>query len=287
MLSKRSSLLVRMSQPPPPPTRQFLASIGKDKDGITEKPADDETLTIGQSSTRLATGLILAIIVPVILWISGSALETFLEPDQTCVTGITTPIKTLMCDSTSNTFDDTTITEWKATTPPGYIGRVMGLVREHTIPKVVTLASICLALVLITTGLLYWIIGFAGCAQFLNETWSDDHQITAVILFIFLSGLIVGVLTLETYLRFIWHCITLIKNKDLKPPDKNSMYFLGFIFSLFLWFSVMAATQSLGGYQVLILIILAIACVAGTKMAVSGVLEGRLRKQKREDASSL
>ena len=271
-----------MSNPPPPPSTQFLASLGKDKYGNTEKPEDDESLTIGQSSSRVFTGIICAIIVPLVLWVSGSALETFLLPETVCVGSITTPIKAIMCDSEKVTekIDEVTKnkTKWKPPAASGFINSVMGLVREHTTPKVTTLASILVATVLIGTGLLYWIIGAAGWGQFLKETWNDDHQIIAVLLLFLCSFLAVGVLTLETYLRFIWHCITIIKDQTLKPPDKEAMYFIGFISSLFIWFSVMSATQGLGGSQVAILIYTAICCIWATYKAASGAASGPARE---------
>ena len=150
----------------------------------------------------------------------------------------------------------------------------MGLVREHTTPKVTTLASILVATVLIGTGLLYWIVGAMGWAQFLKETWNDDHQIVAGLLLFFLSFLAVGVLTLETYIRFIWHCITMIRTEGVKPPDKNSVRFLGFVSALILLSSVMIATQGLGGFQVVVLIILAITCTWATHTAASGAASG-------------
>ena len=215
------------------------------------------------------------------MWVSGSALETFLLPATVCAGSMTTPIKAIMCDSEEVTekIDEVTKTKtnWKPPASPGFIDSVMGLVREHTTPKVTTLASIWVALVLIGTGFLYWIIGGAGWAQFLKETWSDGHPIIAGLLGFFLSFMAVGVLTLETYLRFFWHCITMIRTGETKPPDKNSIRFLGFISALFLLSSVMIATQGLGGYQVAILIILTITCVGATHIASSGAASGSVK----------
>lgn len=263
-----------MSHPPPPPSALFLASIGKDKDGNAEKPEDDQSLTINQSAGNLFVGIACAIIVPLVLWVSGSALETFLLPKSVCAGSITTPIKAIMCDSEKVTekIDEVTNTKtkWKPSSNPGYIDSVMGLVQEHTVPKVTTLASILVALVLVGTGFLYWIIGAAGWGQFLKETWDGGHQIVAGLLLFFLSLLAVGVLTLETYLRFFWHCITMIRTGGVKPPDKNSIRFLGFVSALLLLSSVMIATQGLGGYQVVVLIMLAITCTWATHTAASG-----------------
>lgn len=279
MLSKRSSLLVRMSHPPPPPSTRFLASIGKDKDGNTEKLDDDQSLMINQSAGNVFVGIMCAIIVPLVLWISGSALETFLLSTSVCASGVTTPIKVIMCDSEKviEKINGATNTEtkWKPSQTPGYIDSVMGLVREHTIPKVTTLASILVALALIGTGFLYWIIGAAGWGQFLKETWSDRHPVVAGVLLFLFSFLAIGILTLETYLRFIWHCITMVRTGGIKRPDKNSIRFLGFVSSLFLLSSVMIAMQGLGGYQVVILIMLAIACTWATHTAASGATSGR------------
>ena len=264
-----------MSHPPPPPSTQFLASIGKDKDGNTEKADEDPSLTIGQSSGSVFAGLVCAIIVPLVLWISGSALETFLLPGAVCAGTMTTPIKAIMCDSETVTKGGVDTTKWKPPANSGFIGSVMGLVREHTTPKVTTLASILVALVLIGTGLLYWIVGAAGWAQFLKEIWSDGHPIIAGLLGFFLSFIAVGVLTLEAYLRFFWHCITMVRQTGgVKPPDKNSVRFLGFVSALFLLSSVMVATRGLGGYQVAILIVLAITCGWATHTASSGAASG-------------
>ena len=263
-----------MSHPPPPPSTQFLASIGKDKDGNTEKADEDPSLTIGQSSGSLVMGIACAVVVPLVLWVSGSALETFLLPEAVCAGSMTTPIKAIMCDSETVTKGDVDTTKWKPPAASGFIGSVMGLVREHTTPKVTTLASILVALVLVGTGFLYWIIGAAGWAQFLKETWSDGHPIIAGLLGFFLSFMAVGVLTLETYIRFFWHCITMIRTKGVKPPDKNSVRFLGFVSALFLLSSVMVATQGLGGYQVAILIVLAMTCTWATHTASSGAASG-------------
>ena len=264
-----------MSHPPPPPSTQFLASIGKDKDGNNEKPEDDQSLTINQSAGNLFVGIVCAIIVPLVLWVSGSALESFLLPTSVCAGSITTPIKAIMCNSEKVTSGAGETTKWKQPALSGNIDSVMGLIREHTTPKVTTLASILVALVLIGTGFLYWIIGAAGWGQFLKETWEGGHQIIACFLLVLFSFLAVGVLTLETYLRFIWHCITMIQNGGVKPCDKNSIGFLGFVSSLFLLSSVMIATQGLGGYQIVILIMLAITCTLATHTAASGVSSSR------------
>ena len=183
-----------------------------------------------------------------------------------------------MCNSEKVKIDEKETTKWEPSPNPGYIGSVMGLVQEHTVPKFTTLASILVALVLVGTGFLYWIIGAAGWGQFLKETWDGGHQIVAGLLLFFLSLLAVGVLTLETYLRFFWHCITMIRTGGVKPPDKNSIRFLGFISALFLLSSVMNATQGLGGYQVVILIILTITCTWATRTAASGGGGGAVRK---------